>query len=222
MAFENWRGTVGIIKPTLRPGSIEELIRLLPEGVGVVVTNINITTGTQQEFKQVIPHYEARVAELAAAEVDPIHPAGLRPSFCSAFEASKTWEARKLASERIPLHRGLDAWHLRQRIRSRFLEGDLGGRRRRARLDAQATAKCGARARETKVDLSRAEPPSAHRFNRHMGPHRRYQMHRLRRLSFCLPYFRRSTRRMDSGAAKMMSPPFAAWRIRSCRKGAAR
>src|SRR6266700_3676758 len=72
MAFENWRGTVGIIKPTLRPGSIEELIRLLPEGIGVVVTNINITTGTQQEFSQVIPHYEARIAELAEAEVELI------------------------------------------------------------------------------------------------------------------------------------------------------
>ena len=32
MAFENWRGSVGIIKPTLRPGSMEDLIRLLPDG----------------------------------------------------------------------------------------------------------------------------------------------------------------------------------------------
>ena len=89
MAFENWRGTVGIIKPTLRPGSIEELIRMLPEGIGVVVTNINITTGTQQEFKQVIPHYEARVAELAAAEVELIHPAGAPPFFLLGYQGEQ-------------------------------------------------------------------------------------------------------------------------------------
>jgi hypothetical protein len=27
---------VGVIKPTHRPGSLEEFIRLLPEGIGVV------------------------------------------------------------------------------------------------------------------------------------------------------------------------------------------
>ena len=32
MAFTSWRGVVGCIKPTLRPGGLEELIRMLPEG----------------------------------------------------------------------------------------------------------------------------------------------------------------------------------------------
>jgi len=98
MAFENWRGTVGIIKPTLRPGSIEELIRLLPEGIGVVVTNINITTGTQQEFSQVIPHYEARMAELVEAEVELIHPAGAPPFFLLGYQGEQDllrgWEKK--------------------------------------------------------------------------------------------------------------------------------
>ena len=36
MAFTSWRGVVGCIKPTLRPGGLEELIRMLPEGIGVL------------------------------------------------------------------------------------------------------------------------------------------------------------------------------------------
>ena len=30
MPFTSWRGTLGLIKPTHRPGSLEETIRLLP------------------------------------------------------------------------------------------------------------------------------------------------------------------------------------------------
>src|SRR5262249_42217279 len=36
MAFSSWRGVVGIINPTMRPGVTEETIRLLPEGIGVI------------------------------------------------------------------------------------------------------------------------------------------------------------------------------------------
>src|SRR3954468_20427061 len=89
MAFENWRGSVGIIKPTLRPGSMEDLIRLLPDGIGVVITHINITTGTQKEFSSVIPHYEERVAELAKAELEVIHPAGAPPFFLLGYHGEQ-------------------------------------------------------------------------------------------------------------------------------------
>ena len=34
MASANWRGTVGVVKPTYESGSLVEFIRLLPEGVG--------------------------------------------------------------------------------------------------------------------------------------------------------------------------------------------
>ena len=34
MTFSSWRGVVGMINPTLRPGVTEEVIRLLPEGMG--------------------------------------------------------------------------------------------------------------------------------------------------------------------------------------------
>ena len=44
MAFSSWRGIVGIIKPTMRPGGLEDMIRLLPEGIGVIPLFNNIIT----------------------------------------------------------------------------------------------------------------------------------------------------------------------------------
>ena len=98
MAYDSWRGTVGIIKPTLRPGSIEELARILPDGIGMALTHIDITTGTQTEFESVIPHYEERVARLAKAECDIIHPAGAPPFFLLGYEGEvkllRQWEEK--------------------------------------------------------------------------------------------------------------------------------
>jgi len=36
MPFGSWRGTVGLVRPTYRPGGMEELIKMLPDGVGVI------------------------------------------------------------------------------------------------------------------------------------------------------------------------------------------
>jgi len=74
-----WRGTVGLIKPTLRPGGLEEFIRLLPDGIGVLPLFLNIRQGTREEFEGVLDAFEAKVAELAEAQVDLIHPEGAPP-----------------------------------------------------------------------------------------------------------------------------------------------
>lgn len=79
MGFPMWRGTVGLIKPTLRPGGLEEFIRLLPEGIGVLPLFVNIRRGTRDEFEEVLPRFEQKVAELAEADVDLIHPEGAPP-----------------------------------------------------------------------------------------------------------------------------------------------
>lgn len=96
MAFTNWRGTVGVIKPTMRPGGIEEFIRLLPEGIGVIPLFMNIRRGTEDEFRDVLPAVEAKVAELAAADVDWIHPEGAPPFMVHGLEAERAvvrrWE----------------------------------------------------------------------------------------------------------------------------------
>ena len=79
MAFSSWRGTVGIVRPTLRTGGFEDLVRMLPEGIGVIPLILNVRRGAVDEFKTVIPAYEEKVAELAAAGCDVINPSGAPP-----------------------------------------------------------------------------------------------------------------------------------------------
>src|SRR5246127_4521716 len=79
MAFSSWRGVVGMINPTLRPGVTEEVIRLLPEGIGLIPLFLNIKRGTADEFHTMMPHYEKLVAVLAAEKCDLIHPHGAPP-----------------------------------------------------------------------------------------------------------------------------------------------
>jgi len=98
MSFTSWRGTVGVIKPTMRPGSLEEFIRLLPDGVGVIPLFLNISEGTESEFRAVLNACEARVAELAAAKVDLIHPEGAPPFMVQGYQGeekiTREWEER--------------------------------------------------------------------------------------------------------------------------------
>jgi len=79
MAYKMWRGVIGIIKPTMRPGGLEDMIRLLPEGIGVLPLYLNIRRGTRDEFKEVMADYEEKVALLAEQEADLIHPEGAPP-----------------------------------------------------------------------------------------------------------------------------------------------
>ncbi len=74
-----WRGTVGVVKPTLRPGSLETFIRLMPEGVCVVPRYVGIRTGTEAEFDEAITMAESRVAELAEMGVDLVVIQGVPP-----------------------------------------------------------------------------------------------------------------------------------------------
>jgi hypothetical protein len=77
MAFKSWRGDIGVIKPTHRPGLLEEFIRLLLEGICVIPLFSGIQCGTPDEFKKALHAYEAKIAEIAELEVDLIHPGRL-------------------------------------------------------------------------------------------------------------------------------------------------
>ena len=79
MAFTSWRGVLGCIKPTLRPGGLEELIRMLPEGIGVIPLFLGIKEGTTDEFKRAVAPYEPLLSQLADAGCDLIHPEGAPP-----------------------------------------------------------------------------------------------------------------------------------------------
>ncbi len=98
MSFPSRYGTVGVIKPTYRPGSLEEFIRLLPEGIGVIPLFMDIRRGTTDEFHRQIQVAEERVAKLAELGVDLIHPEGA-PAFMVLGAAGerdrvRAWEKR--------------------------------------------------------------------------------------------------------------------------------
>jgi maleate cis-trans isomerase len=94
---------VGLVKPTHRPGSLEEFIRLLPEGIGVVPLYLNIQRGTEDEFRGALRAVEEKVAELATEGVDLIHPEGAPPFMVQGFRGEekivKDWEEKY----RIPI-----------------------------------------------------------------------------------------------------------------------
>jgi maleate cis-trans isomerase len=79
MSFTLWRGVVGMVRPTRRPGTLEELIRILPEGIGVVPLLLNFKAGNNAEFLESIPLYERFAAELAEQAVDLIMLTGAPP-----------------------------------------------------------------------------------------------------------------------------------------------
>ena len=98
MSFSSWRGTVGLVRPTLRPGVLDELIRLLPEGVNIQPTMLNTQTGTVDEFRSGIHAYEPKIAEVAKLDVDVINPSGAPPFMILGHtgerELLKTWETK--------------------------------------------------------------------------------------------------------------------------------
>src|SRR5215510_2357441 len=89
MAFSSWRGMVGIIHPTLRPGALEEFIRLLPEGIGVIPLFLNIRRGTRDEFQTVMAEYEMQIALAAEQGCDVIHPNGAPPFMVQGLAGEK-------------------------------------------------------------------------------------------------------------------------------------
>ena len=98
MSFTLWRGVVGLVKPTRRPGTLEELIRILPEGIGIVPLLLNVRAGNNTEFKQAIPQFERFVAELAEQVVDLIILSGTPPFMLLGVEGEakliRQWEKK--------------------------------------------------------------------------------------------------------------------------------
>ena len=96
--YSMWRGVAGLVKPTRRPGSLETLIRLLPEGIGVVPLLLDVRAGSHAEFSSAIPHYEKHVAELAEQGMDMIHPGGTPPFMLQGYKGEdkliRSWEKK--------------------------------------------------------------------------------------------------------------------------------
>lgn len=96
MAYTSWRGVVGCIKPTMRPGGIEELIRLLPDGICLLPLFLDIRKGTVDEFERAVEPYEPLMARLAEAKVDLLHPEGAPPFMLKGYQGEcdiiERWE----------------------------------------------------------------------------------------------------------------------------------
>lgn len=131
MAFKSWRGDVGVIKPTHRPGSLEEFIRLLPEGIGVVPFFLGIQRGSVEEFQEAINAYEEVVAQLADLEVDLIHPEGAPPFMFQGYEGERklieSWEQRygipMMTSGQVQVD-GLRAMHAKNIVVSAYTNNE--------------------------------------------------------------------------------------------------
>jgi len=71
---------------------------MMPDGIGIIPLFIGFQRGTADEFKQAMQAYETRVAELAAHEVDLIHPEGAPPFMVQGFKGEqriiRTWERK--------------------------------------------------------------------------------------------------------------------------------
>ncbi|HZS65441.1 MAG TPA: hypothetical protein VFA53_13235 [Xanthobacteraceae bacterium] len=134
MAFTTWRGLVGVIKPTKRSGSLEEMIRLLPEGIGVIPLYLSIKQGTIDEFKRSVTPFEPLVAELAELKCDLIHPEGAPPFMFLGYkgetELLKKWEKKY----KVPLFtsgsnhvRALKALKVKRFIGATYFTGKING-----------------------------------------------------------------------------------------------
>lgn len=103
MAYTSWRGVVGVIKPTMRPGPLEEFIRLLPQGIGVIPLFLKIQRGTEEEFREVLSAYEAKVTELAELKVDLIHPEGAPPFMVHGYRGEQQIIAEWEKKHKLPI-----------------------------------------------------------------------------------------------------------------------
>lgn len=73
------RGTVGMIKPSIAQGPIEEIIPFLPAGTAYVPVYLDFATGAKDEFANAMPTYEKLVALLADQKCDVIAAEGAPP-----------------------------------------------------------------------------------------------------------------------------------------------
>lgn len=103
MVYDCWRGMVGIIKPTKGSGSLVELIKLLPDGIGVIPLFNDVRHGKIEEFQRAIPAYEEKIAELAQDQVDLIHPAGTPPFMLLGYQGEAELIAQWEKRFRIPI-----------------------------------------------------------------------------------------------------------------------
>jgi len=75
----NYRGVVGDIKPRTNDSALVDMIRLLPEGIGVIPVYLNLKEGTREEYGSAYGTYEKNIAYLAEQKCNVISVEGAPP-----------------------------------------------------------------------------------------------------------------------------------------------
>lgn len=143
MSFTSWRGVIGCINPTMRPGVTEELVRILPEGIGVIPLFLDIREGNTETFTRAVHGYEPMVARLAEAGVNLILPVGAPPFMMLGPQGEadliKSWEEKY----KVPIFtsgmnhvRALKALGVKRFVGSTYLVGETNERFARYFRDA--------------------------------------------------------------------------------------
>jgi maleate cis-trans isomerase len=73
------RGIVGVIKPRATDSSLVDMIKLLPEGIGVIPVYLNLTQGSREEYGSSYATYEKHIAYLASQKCNVIAIEGAPP-----------------------------------------------------------------------------------------------------------------------------------------------
>jgi maleate isomerase len=96
MTYSSWRGTVGVIKPTRSSQSFQDLVRIMPDGVGLIPLYLDFRYKSADEFGAAMPAYAEKVTELAEQGVDLIHPEGAPPFMLQGLDGERrrvrAWE----------------------------------------------------------------------------------------------------------------------------------
>jgi maleate isomerase len=74
-----YRGIVGLIKPRATDSSLVDMIKLLPEGIGVIPVYLNLTQGSRDEYGSSYATYERHIAYLASQKCNVIAIEGAPP-----------------------------------------------------------------------------------------------------------------------------------------------
>lgn len=132
--FGMWRGSVGVIKPTRRIGSMERFCKLLPDGIGVLPMYLNIREGKVEEFQRTLGLYEELVSELVEAGVDLIHPEGAPVFMVQGFEGEKSivkgWEEKygvPVVTAPMTQVEALRALGVRRMVGISYFSGEING-----------------------------------------------------------------------------------------------
>ena len=74
-----YRGIVGDIKPRATDSSLVDMIKLLPDGIGVIPVYLNLTEGSRREYGSSYATYEKHIAYLASQKCNVISVEGAPP-----------------------------------------------------------------------------------------------------------------------------------------------